>query len=74
MAVWNAVVGPALPVFSGERPLRVHVVAQRLNLSPRMVRHLIETGELRANRIGQRAWGITASDLDHYMMKRKWMI
>lgn len=74
MAVWNAVAESSVPLFSGEKLIRVHVVAHRLNLSPRMVRHLIGTGELPASRIGQRAWGVTPSDLDRYMLKREWMI
>ncbi len=47
-----------------ERVLRVHIAAQKLSCSKRTVIRRIQRGEIPATRIGRRAWGIRAGDLD----------
>jgi excisionase family DNA binding protein len=48
------------------RPLRVHQVAKRLNKSRRMVRHLAQTGELRAFKTGPKLWAFSPEDVRSY--------
>jgi excisionase family DNA binding protein len=56
---------PAIP-----RPLLVHHVAKRLGISPRMVRHLAETGELPAYKAGRKIWRFLASDVEECRARR----
>jgi excisionase family DNA binding protein len=53
--------------FPGSQPemLRVHIVARRLGRSDRTIRRLIQHGELPAQRLGQRAWGVLSIDVDN---------
>lgn len=53
----------------GERPLRVHIVAKRLNRSRRMVRHLAQKGELHGFKIGPKLWAFLPQDVDAYRRK-----
>jgi excisionase family DNA binding protein len=53
----------------GERSLRVHIVAKRLNRSRRMVRHLAQTGELHGFKIGLKLWAFRPQDVDAYRRK-----
>jgi len=53
----------------GERPLRVHIVAKRLNRSRRMVRHLAQIGELHGFKVGPKLWAFLPQDVDAYMRK-----
>src|SRR5437764_13766848 len=46
-----------------DRYVHVHIAAREVGYSVRMLRNLIEKGELRAKRIGKRAWKILLSDL-----------
>jgi|GEM_PF-5451335 excisionase family DNA binding protein len=48
------------------RPLRVHQVAKRLNKSRRTVRHLAQTGELRAFKTGPKLWAFSTDDVEAY--------
>ena len=48
------------------RPLRVNNVVRRLNLPERTVRHLAQTGRLRAFKLDGKSWGFWPEDVDDY--------
>lgn len=50
--------------------LRVHIVARLLGYSRRSVRRFIETGELPAQRFGQRAWLVMRADVEQLRHRR----
>lgn len=52
-------------VSSSDRILRVHNVARLLGCSPRTIRRRIQKRQIIAMRIGRRAWGVRACDLQH---------
>jgi excisionase family DNA binding protein len=61
--------------FTTKRILRTHVVATRLRLSRRMIRHLAATGQLRAIRLGHRAWGFLESDVEDFLhLREEWQM
>jgi len=45
-------------------------VADTTGLSPRTIRHLARSGQIRARRIGQRTWEIDPSSVTAYLQKR----
>ena len=47
-----------------DRILRVHTAARQLGCSTRTVRRHVQQHKIPAVRIGRRAWGIRASDLN----------
>jgi excisionase family DNA binding protein len=47
-----------------DRVLRVHTLAKLLGCSRRTIRRRIQNHKLPAARIGRRAWGVRASDLN----------
>jgi excisionase family DNA binding protein len=49
--------------FSQPRYLRVHIVAKRLGVSRRTVRHWAVTGQIPATRIGEKSWGVLEDDV-----------
>jgi excisionase family DNA binding protein len=48
------------------RSLRTHVVARRLKVSPRTVRHWAEKGLIPAQRAGIRPWTFDEADVDKF--------
>jgi hypothetical protein len=62
---------PPFPTSSIPRPLLVHHVARRLGLSCRMVRHLAETGALRAHKAGSKIWNFLPADVEEFRMRRE---
>jgi excisionase family DNA binding protein len=52
-------------------PLLVHHVARRLGISPRMVRHLAETGELRGFKVGRKIWRFLSTDVENLRARRE---
>jgi hypothetical protein len=65
----------SLPVldFFEERPLLVHHVARRCELSERMVRYLAATGEIHAFRYidTPKIWRFWKRDIDDYIERRR---
>jgi excisionase family DNA binding protein len=56
--------------ISESRMLRVYNAARRLNCSERTVRRMIRIGNLPAQRVDRRSWGIRASDVEQLLRKR----
>jgi excisionase family DNA binding protein len=50
--------------------LLVNNVAKRLGLSPRMVRHLAQTGALPARKAGRKIWNFRCADVDEFRDRR----
>jgi excisionase family DNA binding protein len=50
------------------RPLRVNNVVRRLNLPERTIRHLAQTGRLRAFKLDGKSWGFWPKDVDDYKL------
>src|SRR6266567_3772411 len=48
------------------RKLRVNNVARRLGLSRRTVRHLAQTGRLRAQKVRKKIWVFVSTDVDEF--------
>jgi len=53
-----------------ETLLIIEQVAQQLQVSTRTVRRLMDTGELKAFRIGKR-WRFTQSEIDYYIKRQQ---
>jgi len=45
-------------------------VAKTLDVSAKTVRFLIQSGEIRAHRVGRRQWRIFRQDLEEYLARR----
>jgi predicted DNA-binding transcriptional regulator AlpA len=52
-----------LSAHSSERPLLVHHVARLTGYSRRMVRHLAQTGEFPAFKLGKKIWGFDRAQI-----------
>jgi Helix-turn-helix domain len=59
------------PTFCISHPLLVHHVARRLDISPRMVRHLAETGELCGFKMGRKIWRFLIADVEDLRARRE---
>jgi excisionase family DNA binding protein len=53
------------------RPLLAHHVAKKLGLSRRMIRHLAQSGSLKARKIGKKIWQFTAADVEQFQVSRE---
>jgi excisionase family DNA binding protein len=52
-----------LPPCPANRPLLVHQVARLTGYSRRMIRHLAQTGELPAFKLGKKNWGFDRAQI-----------
>jgi hypothetical protein len=57
-------------IFTLDGYLSTRVAAKVTGYSPRMLRHLIESGDLQADRKGKRAWRIKVSDIRSCLQDR----
>ena len=60
----------AISLFSLDGFISTSGAARAARYSPRMVRHLIESGQLPAERNGKRAWRIRLADLQPCLRRR----
>jgi excisionase family DNA binding protein len=61
------------PLRSGPaRRLLVHHVAKRMGYSRRTVRHLAQTGRLRASKVGKKIWVFDPADVERFGGGYEW--
>ena len=58
-----------MSLTANERAISPRQIAQTLDVSKRTVCHIIQTGKLRAHRVG-RQWRVFEGDLEDYLAKR----
>ena len=54
-----------------ERLLPLHVVAQRVGVATRTARWYVQTRQISAERVGQRAWGVPESALKGFRRRHR---